>query len=80
MPIIFRSLGWRFSASDEEELFSVSPKAFRVTIKTKVKKMIYGFPWWSWLRLCTPNAGGLGSIPGQGTRSHMPQLKPIEAK
>ena len=23
-----------------------------------------------WLRLCTPNAGGLGSIPGQGTRSH----------
>ena len=28
-----------------------------------------------WLRLCTPNAGGLGSIPGQGTRSHMAQLK-----
>ena len=24
-----------------------------------------------WLRLCTPNAGGLGSIPGQGSRSHM---------
>ena len=23
-----------------------------------------------WLRLCAPNAGGLGSIPGQGTRSH----------
>ena len=28
-----------------------------------------------WLRLCTPNAGGLNSIPGQGTRSHMLQLK-----
>ena len=35
-----------------------------------------------WLRLRTPNAGGLGLIPGQGTRSrmlqlraHMPQLK-----
>ena len=28
-----------------------------------------------WLRLCTPNAGDLGSIPGQGTRSHMAQLK-----
>ena len=28
-----------------------------------------------WLRLCTPNSGGLGSIPGQGTRSHMPQLR-----
>ena len=28
-----------------------------------------------WLRLCAPNAGDLSSIPGQGTRSHMPQLK-----
>ena len=28
-----------------------------------------------WLRLLAPNAGGLGLIPGQGTRSHMPQLK-----
>ena len=24
-----------------------------------------------WLRLCTPNAGGPGSLPGLGTRSHM---------
>ena len=24
-----------------------------------------------WVRLCVPNAGGLGSTPGQGTRSHM---------
>ena len=24
-----------------------------------------------WIRLCSPNAGGLGLIPGQGTRSHM---------
>ncbi|TEA32202.1 hypothetical protein DBR06_SOUSAS6610137, partial [Sousa chinensis] len=24
-----------------------------------------------WIRLRTPSAGGLGSIPGQGTRSHM---------
>ena len=28
-----------------------------------------------WLRLCAPNAGGLGLSPGQGTRSHMPQLR-----
>ena len=28
-----------------------------------------------WLRLCSPNAGGPGSIPGQGTRSHMAQLR-----
>ena len=24
-----------------------------------------------WLKLCTSNAQGTGSIPGQGTRSHM---------
>ena len=28
-----------------------------------------------WLGLCTPKAGGLGWIPGQGTRSHMPQRR-----
>ena len=28
-----------------------------------------------WLRLCAPNAGGLGSIRGQRTRSNMPPLK-----
>ena len=28
-----------------------------------------------WPRLCIPNAGGLGWIPGQGTRSHMLQLR-----
>ena len=39
-----------------------------------------------WLRLHAPNAGGMGSIPGQGTRSHMlplrvhmPQLKILHA-
>ncbi|TEA37381.1 hypothetical protein DBR06_SOUSAS1910074, partial [Sousa chinensis] len=26
-----------------------------------------------WLRLCAPYAGVPGLIPGQGTRSHMPQ-------
>ena len=29
-----------------------------------------------WLRLQAPKAGGPGSIPGQGTRSDMPQLGP----
>ena len=28
-----------------------------------------------WLRVCAPNAGGPGSISGQGTRSRMLQLK-----
>ena len=33
-----------------------------------------------WLRLQTPNAGGPGLIPGQGTRSHILQLKPNMAQ
>ena len=33
-----------------------------------------------WLRLCAPNAGILGSIPCQETRSHMLQLRPGAAK
>ena len=34
-----------------------------------------------WLRFHAPNAGGLGSIPGQGTRSHMPRLRvPVKEK
>ena len=32
-----------------------------------------------WLRLHTPNAGDPGSIPNQGTRSHMLQLKILNA-
>ena len=33
-----------------------------------------------WLRLCAPYTRGLGSIPGQGTSSHMPQLRLYAAK
>ena len=32
-----------------------------------------------WLGLHVPSAGDQGSIPGQGTRSHMPQLKRLYA-
>ena len=32
-----------------------------------------------WLRLRAASARGPGSIPGQGTRSHMPQLKILHA-
>ena len=28
-----------------------------------------------WLSLCTPNAGDVGKIPGQRTRSHIPKLR-----
>ena len=31
-----------------------------------------------WLRLHAPNAGGPGSIPGQGARSHVPATKKIQ--
>ena len=30
-----------------------------------------------WLSLRAPNAWGLGSIPDWGTRSHVPQLRPV---
>ena len=33
-----------------------------------------------WLRLCAPNAEGPGLNPGQGTRSHMTQLRPSTSK
>ena len=33
-----------------------------------------------WGRLYAPNVGDLGSIPGQGSRSHMIQLRPSTAK
>ena len=33
-----------------------------------------------WLRLRAPNIGGLGSIPGQGTRFCVPQLRPGAVK
>ena len=33
-----------------------------------------------WRRLCASNAGGPGTNPGQGTRSHMSQLRPSTNK
>ena len=33
-----------------------------------------------WLKLHASNAGGLGLIPGQGSRSYMMQLRPHSAK
>ena len=33
-----------------------------------------------WPRIYAPNAKSLGLIPGQGSRSHMPQLRPSTAK
>ena len=47
----------------------------RLKVKVKGNSLVV-----QWLRLCTPDTGGLGSIPGQGTRSHMPQLRFYAAK
>ena len=40
-----------------------------LTIMLKKKKKIHGTSLAvQWLRLCAPNAGGTGSIPGRGTK------------
>ena len=33
-----------------------------------------------WVRYPAPNAGDLGSIPGQVTKSHMPQQRPGDSQ
>ena len=45
---------------------------FAKTYHSEVRGMFLAF---QWLRLCAPNAGGLGSIPGQGSRFYVLQLK-----
>ena len=44
------------------------------------KYVSWNFPGGPVAKTLTPNAGGQGSIPGQRTRSHMPQLRPSMAK
>ena len=46
---------------------------------TIIKVNVGTSPVVQWLRLRTPNAGGPGLIPGQGTRSRIPQLKILSA-
>ena len=40
-----------------------------------VSEFVEGLPGGPVVDSALPNAGGLGSAPGQGTRSHMPQLR-----
>ena len=56
-------------------LLSVAKKTIPLVLKFTVGTSLVV----QWLRLHTPNAGGPGSIPGQGTRSHMQQLKILYA-
>ena len=65
----------------------VKRTAIRSPVKKKKNQKRGTTPADQWLRLCEPNAGGWGLIPGQGTRSHtpqqrsgVPQLRPSAAK
>ena len=46
-------------------------------IHTHTHTHTHGLPWWSSgsESVTNPDAGDLGSIPGQGTRPHVPQLR-----
>ena len=49
-------------------------------VSQKEKNKYWGFPWWSSDEdSVLPMQGGLDSVPGQGTRSHMSQLKILHA-
>ena len=74
-------------------LFLVSVNLSSMSLNLSLKISYYGFKHKmlkyqdmgtflvaQWLRLHTPNAGGPDVIPSQGTRSHMPQLRPGIAK
>ena len=69
--------GWEGKARSIWEL-SIPSTQFCCKSKTALKSKIYlkGKKWdflvVQWIRLHTPNAGDPGSIPGRGTRSHMP--------
>ena len=48
----------------------------RLSVFTPLSTSHWELPWWvQWPKLALPMQGVGVSIPGQGTRSHMPQLK-----
>ena len=55
---------------------ALSHTSFRPKGKAKRRSRTGDFPVVQWLRLHTPNAGSLGSILGQGTRSYVLPLRP----
>ena len=55
---------------------NANPQGYVLSVSRYLKRHSFGdFPGGLVVRLSAPTAGGLGSIPGQGTRSHMPQLR-----
>ena len=70
-------------AESEEELKSlwmkVKVESEKVGLKLDIQTTKIGTSLVvQWLRFCAPNAGDSGSVPGQGNRSHMSQLRPMQ--
>ena len=73
-PNYDRSAGLGLPAAGVRGLFFMS--GFKAFMFCSILKTTWGTsPVVQWLRLCVPKAGGVGSIPGQGTRFHRPQLR-----
>ena len=72
---------WGRKESDTTERLFTFKLVFSASSVSKSQKKRYKEPSLGtslvvqWLRLCAPSVGNLDSIPGQGTRSHMSQLK-----
>ena len=60
--------------------FHISESSLRKRTEEDKDIEVGYFPGGPWLRFCAPNAGSIASIPGQGTRSHVPQLKILHAR
>ena len=67
-----QALPWLCGGRDEDPRVPGSSSTWILTIENNNGRTSLVV---QWLRLCTPNTGGQSSIPGQGTRSHMRQLK-----
>ena len=66
---------WFLLLSSETHLLNIRPVDATVVTAKRADVQGEDIPGGQRLRICAPNAGGLGSIPGRGTRSHMLQLK-----
>ena len=68
---------WEKAKSNKEALDEIEREEWKRWLKTQHSGTSLVVQWW---RLQAPNAGGLGLIPGQATRSPMLQLRPDAAK
>ena len=80
MPLNLKSKAIISFSSNNEIQMHIILEATDCSERIKIKRNYQGTSLVQWLRLHVPNAGGPGSFPGQGTRFHMLQLRPITAK